>query len=160
MNLYQMTSETRQLFDLMEAGEIDEQTFRDTVAAIGTEEKLESCTQVLKSLRVMMSAHQEEINRHKKAIDSLDKNCERLERAIVEFINAMGEKKVQAGTFQLSVRPYKSTEIYDESQIPAEYITEHPATYTPNKTAIKAAIDSGKQVSGARQIVNQYLHVR
>lgn len=161
MNLFEMTTATRQLYELMEAGEIDEQTFNDTVAAIGAEEKLESYVQVLRSLSADIDAHAKEKERHIKAMAQLTKNMERLESSIKAFMVASGQTKANAGTFKLSLRPSKSTMIDDASLIPAKFMKQPEAPPAkPDKAAIKAAIEAGESVQGAHIEVNQSLMVR
>lgn len=40
MTLYELTAQASELYELLQNEEIDEQTFTDTLEAIGTEEKL------------------------------------------------------------------------------------------------------------------------
>ena len=50
MNLYEMTAAANELYALLTADEIDEETVKDTLEAMGTEEKLESCCVVIREL--------------------------------------------------------------------------------------------------------------
>ncbi len=40
MNIYEMTQQAEALYELLCLGEIDEQTFNDTLEAIGTDDKV------------------------------------------------------------------------------------------------------------------------
>ncbi|QOG49739.1 siphovirus Gp157 family protein [Neisseria gonorrhoeae] len=59
------------------------------------------------------------------------------------------EIKADDGTFKASFRKSEAVVILDEAQIPAEFMREAVKT-EPDKTAIKKAIESGRQVAGAK----------
>ena len=50
MNLYEMTAAANELYALLTADEIDEETVKDTLEAMGSEENLESCCVVIREL--------------------------------------------------------------------------------------------------------------
>lgn len=64
---------------------------------------------------------------------------------------AAGIKEIKAddGTFKASFRKSKAVDVFDEAQIPAEFMRER-VTIVPDKTAIKKAIESGQEVAGAK----------
>ncbi|EMS2270699.1 siphovirus Gp157 family protein, partial [Neisseria gonorrhoeae] len=59
------------------------------------------------------------------------------------------EIKADDGTFKASFRKSEAVVILDEAQIPAEFMREAVKT-EPDKTAIRKAIESGRQVAGAK----------
>ncbi|HFC3446427.1 TPA: siphovirus Gp157 family protein, partial [Neisseria gonorrhoeae] len=59
------------------------------------------------------------------------------------------EIKADDGTFKASFRKSEAVVILDEAQIPAEFMREAVKT-EPDKIAIKKAIESGRQVAGAK----------
>lgn len=149
MTLYEMSEAAKQLYNLLEAGEIDEQTVSDTMESIGADEKLESYIYVQKSLEAEIAAFKAEIDRMTDRKRSLEKQVERLKQAQIDFMTATGQKKANAGTFSLSIRETKSCEIIDESAIPREYLREIPAKYEPDKKMMLAALKNGETISGA-----------
>ena len=50
MTLYEFTGAAKDLYALLENDEIDEQTFHDTLEAIGAEDKVESYCQIISQL--------------------------------------------------------------------------------------------------------------
>ena len=71
MRLYEMTVAANQLYDMLTSGEIDEQTFNDTLEAMGTEEKLESYCKVIRQLEgdaEMLKTEKERIEKKQKAV--------------------------------------------------------------------------------------------
>ena len=69
------------------------------------------------------------------------------------------EIKADDGTFKASFRKSKAVEILDEAQIPAEFMRE-TVKIEPDKTAIKKAIESGREVAGAKIEERQNLQIR
>lgn len=69
------------------------------------------------------------------------------------------EIKADDGTFKASFRKSEAVVILDEAQIPAEFMRETVKT-EPDKTAIKKAIESGRQVAGAKIEGRKNLQIR
>ena len=137
MNLYEMSDQARTLYQLLEEDEIDENIYFDTLESIGANEKLESYIYVQKQ-------------RIEKRMKTCQNNIERMKSAIMEFMTSARLKKVQAGTFTLSLRSYESVNITDESQIPEEFLIPQPPKI--NKAEIKKYLKSGDVISGAEII--------
>lgn len=150
MTLYEMSAAARQLYELLESGEIDEQTVLDTMESIGASEKLESYVYVQKQLEAEIVAFKAEIGRMTERKKSLENQVERLKNAQIAFMQATGQKSTNAGTFKLTVRENKSVEIMDETVIPSEYVTEIPASTRPDKKSILAALKAGAEIEGAK----------
>jgi archaellum component FlaC len=145
-----MSEAARQLYDLLEAGEIDEQTVTDTMESIGASEKLESYIHVQRQIESEIAAFDAEIDRMTERKNSLKKQVERLKSATVDFMRATNQKSANAGTFKLTMRENKSCEITDESMIPAEYMTIIPESKKPDKRAMLAALKDGAEIAGAQ----------
>jgi archaellum component FlaC len=150
MTLFEMSEAARQLYDLLEAGEIDEQTVTDTMESIGASEKLESYIHVQRQIESEIAAFDAEIDRMTERKNSLKKQVERLKSATVDFMRATNQKSANAGTFKLTMRENKSCEITDESMIPAEYMTIIPESKKPDKRAMLAALKDGAEIAGAQ----------
>lgn len=149
MTLYEMSDAARQLYDLLEAGEIDEQVVLDTMENIGASEKLESYVYVQKQLEAEKDAYENEIKRMSDRVLGLKAHIDRLKSAQVEFMRATGQKSANAGLFKITMRENKSCEIVDETVIPMQYMVEVPATLRPDKKAMLAALKNGEYISGA-----------
>lgn len=72
------------------------------------------------------------------------------------------EIKDERGIFKasLAVGRDESVEVYDEAQIPQDYLQEIPAKYKVDKTLIKKAIKDGFTVPGARIARKDRLTIR
>lgn len=62
--------------------------------------------------------------------------------------------KSDDGTFYAKLERERdiSVEVFDEKQLPPDYLTEKPATFAPDKKLIRKAIDDGFEVPGARLV--------
>lgn len=148
MTLYEMTETARQLLSMLEADDIDEQTYHDTLEAIGAEEKLLAYVQVQKQMEADFAAFAAEADRIEKRMDMLTTRIQRMRTAIAEYLKATGQKKAKAGTFDVSLRTWQHIEVDDVAKIPAEYMRTKPAETHPDKKAIMQAIRSGTAVDG------------
>lgn len=148
MTLYEMTEAAKRLYELLEAEEIDEQIFRDTLEAMGAEEKLLAYVHVQKQLEAEYDAFAAEADRIAARMDTLRNRIERLKIAEAEFLQATGQKKAKAGTFEISLREYKRVAVDDAAAIPAEFLRTKPAETQPDKKAIMAALKDGQTVAG------------
>lgn len=160
MTLYEMTDAAKNLYELLENGDIDEQTLTDTLESIGAGEKLEAYVHVMKQLEAEREAYENEIERMSNRVHAIKNHVERLRKAQVEFMQATGQKTAKAGTFSLTLRESKAVEIEDESAIPMQYLVEVPAAFRPDKKAIADALKDGQSVKGASMRTNYSVTVR
>lgn len=160
MTLYEMSTAAAQLYALLEAGEIDEQTVLDTMENIGASEKLESYVYVQKQLEAEIAAFEKEIERMTDRKAVLENRVKRLKEAEREFMQATGQKSAKAGTFTLSLRETKSVQIEDEGIIPMQYMVEVPATMRPDKKQMLADMKDGKTIAGASIKIGYSVTVR
>ena len=158
MNIFEMTVAANQLYDLLTSGEIDEQTFNDTLQAMGAEEKLESYCKVIRQLEAdaeMLKAEKERIENKKKTVDN---SIGRMKKAVIEFMKASGSTKSTAGTFTVALSTSKATKIVDESLIPKKYfIKQEPKI---DKKAILEMLKSGAKVKGCELQINEGVRIK
>lgn len=93
----------------------------------------------------------------------LKNNAERAKESLKYAMQQTSVTKIESDdkTFKavLSIGRDKSVEIFDDSQIPDNYMREIPVSYIPDKKLIKQAIDDGFEVSGARIVSNDRLTI-
>jgi hypothetical protein len=72
------------------------------------------------------------------------------------------EIKDERGLFKakLEVGRDEAIEVFDEGQLPQDYLAEVPATYKPDKVLIKKAIKDGFEVPGAKLVKRDRLTVK
>ena len=158
MTLYEMTAQANALYEMLQAEEIDDQTFKDTLEAIGTNEKVEAYCQVIKELQGDFDKYKAEADRLAARMKTAKNGIDRMKDSLLTFLQVSGQDKVKAGTFTVSIGTSKATNILDEALIPSEYKTPQPDKI--DKTAIKKAIESGLEVAGAEVIINEGVRIR
>ena len=158
MNIFEMTVAANQLYDLLTSGEIDEQTFNDTLQAMGTEEKLESYCKVIRQLEAdaeMLKAEKERIENKKKTVDN---SIGRMKKAVMEFMKASGSTKSTAGTFTVALSTSKAVNILDESKVPVRFLVEQAPKI--DKSAIRQELMSGAEIEGCELKVNEGVRIK
>lgn len=159
MTLYEMTVQAQTLRDLLDAEEIDEQTFTDTLEAIGSEEKVNSYCQIIRELDGDNTAIKAEIERLKKRIEHNTGSIERMKQALDEFMVASGKKKEKTPFFTVSYRRSQSVDILNEADIPQVYIKVKTET-APDKMAIKAALKAGETIPGCQLKESESIQIK
>lgn len=158
MNLYEMTVAAKQLYDLLTSGEIDEQTFADTLEAMGTEEKLESYCKVIRQLEAdadMLKAEKDRIEKKQKVVNNA---IDRMKKAVMEYMKASGSTKSTAGTFTVSLSKSTATKIIDESLIPKKYFVKQEPKL--DKKTILQLLRSGAKVKGCELQTNEGVQIK
>lgn len=100
----------------------------------------------------MLDKHIQAVQARKKALQA---QADRLKDYLHRNMLAAGIQKIQAdnGTFTASIaKSPPSVEVYDESLLPEHCFR---IKREPDKTAIKAALQSGENIQGARMITNK-----
>ena len=149
MRLYEMTEAAKQLYELLDSGEIDESILQDTMESIGASQKLEDYIHVQKSFEAEIAMYEAEMARLKENKRILENRVEYLKSKIIDFMKATGQKSANAGTFKLTMRENKSCEIENIDLIHMEYMREIPAKLEPDKKSMLAALKNGEKISGA-----------
>lgn len=108
----------------------------------------------------MIDAHIKLMQAKKRALTN---NAERAKEALKNVMQITGVLSVKSvdGTFKatLSKDRDKSVEVFDENQIPSDYMREIPASYAPDKKLISAAIADGFDVPGAKIVAKDRLTI-
>lgn len=120
--------------------------------------KLENIALYIKNLASEAFAIKEEEKSLAERRKRTERKCERLKGILVRSMVENNEKELSSARFCAKIRNSKATEVYDESLIPSDYLVEK-TTYAPDKNAIKEAIESGKEVAGARIVINHNLKI-
>lgn len=157
-SLYEMTGQAIALYDLLQSEEIDEQTFLDTLEAMGANEKVESYCQIIKQFQNDSDMYKAEIDRVTAKKRAAENAIDRMKTALLNFLRQSGQDKVKAGTFSVWIATSQSVNIIDESKLPQEYKIEQPPKI--DKAGIKKAISGGETVEGASIVINEGARIR
>ena len=149
------------IYAQLQAMELDDETFNDTLESIDFQEDLERNIEyfvkmwknALSDAERFKQAKQEFYDKEKNAKAKAEKYKEAIERALT----MSGKKKVEAGLFTVSLRKSKQVDISDETKIPLEFIK---LEYKPIKTELAKHLKAGKVIEGATLIEKESLQVR
>ena len=156
--LYEMTQQATALYEMLQAEEIDEQTFNDTLEALGTGEKVESYCKVIKQLQSDVDMFKSEIDRLTARKKTTENGIDRMKNALLAFLKFSGQDKVKAGSFAVSTATTQAVQITDEKAIPCAFLVEQPPKI--DKIGIKNALKAGEEISGAELINNVGVRIR
>lgn len=114
------------------------------------EEKIENIACYIKNLAsdvLAFKAEEESIAKRRK---SMEKKIDYLKKLLV---NNMGGEKFSTAKCAVSFRRSETVDVEDVALLPAELLRVK-TTYEADKTAIKAAIKSGREINGCRLVEN------
>lgn len=156
--LYEMTQNAKYLYELLQAEEIDDQTFNDTLEAMGAAEKVESYCKVIKQLQSDVDMFKGEIDRLTARKKAAENGVDRMKAALLMYLQESGQDKVKAGSFAVSTATTQAVKITDEKAIPCNYLIEQPPKI--DKAGIKKAIKDGETINGAELVNNTGVRIR
>ncbi len=156
--LYEMTAQANALYELLQSEEIDEQTFIDTLEAMGAGEKIEGYCQIIKQFQSDIEMFKSEIDRVTARKKTAENAVDRMKATLLLFLQTTGQEKVKAGTFSVSTATTQAVNITDEKAIPTNYLVEQPPKI--DKIGIKNALKAGAEISGAELINNTGVRIR
>lgn len=156
--LYEMTAQATALYELLQAEEIDETIFNDTLEAMGAADKVESYCKVIKQLQNDVEMFKAEIDRLTARKKTTERGIDRMKNALLAFLQLSGQDKVKAGTFAVSTATTQAVQITDEGAIPRNYLVEQPPKI--DKIGIKNALKAGEEISGAELVKNTGVRIR
>lgn len=156
--LFEMTNTAKSLYELLQNDEIPEEAFYDTLEGIGSNEKAESYCKIIRQFEADAEAFKSEKQRFADKQMRAENNIKRMKKSLLNFLNASGQKRMNAGLFIVSKSDSQSVNIIDESIIPEEFLKPQPPKV--DKVAIKNAIKNGFDVIGAEIIVNENVRIK
>lgn len=157
--LYEFTEAARQLYELLQADEIDEQTVTDTLESMGVEDKLKAYCQLIGQFNADSEMFKAEAARIAARKRTAENSVLRLKEALTNYLQQSGQKKAKAGTFSISLRKSVSVDVFDESKIPDQFLIVQPPKV--DKIALRKALDAGDTtIDGARIVEKEGVQIR
>jgi phosphoribosyl-ATP pyrophosphohydrolase len=159
--LYNISNEYKAIMAAIEAneGEItDEVAPMLEIVEANLQEKAVNYAFMIKHYEDRGSLIAAEIKRLQGLKAKADKTAEKLSDRIASAMQEFGITKVEGETITLSFRKSTAIEIEAEEQLNVEFMKFSKPV--PDKTAIKKAIEEGREVIGARLVTNQNLQIK
>lgn len=151
IKLYECTADVRAVLDAYFEDETERQ---DTIeAVIG---QFEAKAQSVVAYCLNLAAQGDLLEAHIKAMQAKLQTCRkreaRLKQYMADNMKAAGIHSIKADNGSFSAKLVKNplhVDIWDEAQIPADFMRTKTTT-EPDKAAIKAAIQAGQDIPGAK----------
>lgn len=163
ITLHKATEQVRELLDQIdpETGELPEgfEQARELV----TTKAVSVTAYILESERGIESA-KAYVKELTAQIKTAEKRSDWLRKYLQDHMAAAGITEIadERGIFKasLALGRDESVDVFDEAQLPDDYLREIPAKHEPDKTLIKKAIKDGFEVPGARIIKRDRLTIK
>ena len=160
MKLYEISDAIRAALDHIE---LDEETGEilqaDALHAVEAEanDKIEETALYLRELDAEAKADKDEADRMIARVKSMQKRSDYLKAMLLDALHATG--KVKTARVTVSIRTSKAIEVADGVTLPDAFVTVRTTT-TPNKTALKEAIEAGADIEGVRLVERESVQIR
>jgi hypothetical protein len=163
ITLHQATETVRELLDQIdpETGEMPEGF--DDARALVQHKAVAVAAYILEADRGIASV-KDYIKDLTAKVKAAEKRQDWLRRYLQDHMTAAGITEItddrRVFKASLSVGRDESVDVFDEAQLPADYLREIPAKYEADKTLIKKAIKDGFEVPGARIVKRDRLTIK
>lgn len=148
MKLYEISHQYRVLQELLDSGDIDVQTFTDTIETIDASfaDKARNCVMLQREFEARLSAIKAEKERLSKLEKAQMSAIDRIEEYLRANMLATNHDKLDLGIFGLTLKKssLKLPDEINESEIPDDYFKVIPETKTLDKVALLSAAKLGK----------------
>lgn len=162
-NIYDLTSGIQMLWDLMDQGELDDDTLIDAMENSQEELniKLENYCKFIKNLEADIAGLKEEEKRLAARRKTMENTIERAKAAMQWAMNAAGEKKVKGNLFTISLQanPEKVVlETEDVNLIPSHYVRYKEPEI--DKAKVKEDLKAGVELAFAHLEKTEGVRIR
>lgn len=160
MKLYEIAPALRfALDDIVVDEETGEILSSDALHAVEAQaaEKIEATALYLRELDAEAKAAKEEADRMLARVKSMQKRSDYLKAMLLNALHATG--KVKTARVTVSIRTSKAIEVADGVTLPDAFVTVRTTT-TPNKTALKEAIEAGADIEGVRLVERESVQIK
>lgn len=162
-NIYELTADIQLLWNLMEEGEIEDDTLINAMENSQEELsiKLENYCKFIKNMEADAKAFKKEEQRLAARRKTLENTIERAKKAMQMAMDVAGEKNVQGKIFTISLQKNPAKVVLDE-----QYIENIPPRYIKyaepeiNKAMIKEELTNGVELSFAHLEQSEGLRIR
>jgi hypothetical protein len=160
-NLFQITAKARELSLALESGELTEELENELVInQTELQEKAINYGYAMRSLESDVSIIDEEMKRLAALKKAKTGAIDRMKESVLNAMLIYGIEKVTSPTLSLSVRNNpESVDIPMAELLDAKFLVTK-TTVTPDKVAIKKAIQNGENVEGATLVRTQSLVIK
>lgn len=154
LTLFEIASEYRQIADVLQDANCDEQTLMDTLEGERwpLELKAQNYGFVIGNLEASIAAITQAVKQMEARADSMKRRAEYLRERLKTGMEIAGVTKLECPHFAISIQKNPpAVEVWDERQVPEEFwVQPPPPAKKISKDALKAALKAGEDVPGAK----------
>ena len=161
--LFEVAANYRALAEKLHDTDLDDKTIEDTLESASGDlvEKLTNVGFVIRNIDAEVSAMKDAEEKIAARRKSKENRIARLKAYALANMLATGKTKIESPYFVMGLRNNPESVVIDaESQIPADYMREIPASYSPDRILIKKAIQDGYAVPGCHLTRTQSLQIK
>ena len=166
MTLFEVTAEynhaLNDLYDLEQSGEIDSQTFLDTMQSLegGLVDKAKKVGAYIRNTKAMAQQIKDAESDMAKRRKSLENHAKGLEDYLLSNMIQSGISEINSPWFDLKIKKTPaSIKIAENTKLPQEFVTTKTIE-SPDKIALKAALKDGKTMNGVSLVAGQRLDIK
>lgn len=167
LTLFQIAAEYRHITDVLMDSGVDEQTLTDTLEgeAWPLELKAQNYGFVIRNLQATAASIKDAEKQMADRRKSIEKRADALTEWLKTGLEIARVTKLDCPHFALTIKKNPpSVDVWDEKQIPAQYMRTPepppPPASVPDKAAIKDAIKAGVDVPGAQVVQGTRLEIK
>jgi hypothetical protein len=163
LTLYQIAAEHRQMVETLMDAQADPQTIADTIEAESypLEIKAQNTAYAIKTLDANADAIEAAAKEMLDRAKALRNRAKHVKDYLLRCMDIAGANKIECPHFALTIKANPvAVEIFDEKQVPFDYMREIPARLEVDKTLIKQAIKDGFEVPGAKLTTGKRLEIK
>ena len=160
--LYELAHEFRVVAEQLEQLDLDEETVRDTLegCAMEFDDKAVALASFIRNLETAAGAIREAEKAQATRRKAIENKVERLREYLMQNMTSVNRLKIECALFKIAVRD-NPVSVVIEGEVPEDYMVQlPPPDPVPDKVAIKMALESGKEVPGARLQRGQRIEIK
>lgn len=161
--LYLLAQDFRAVAEKLADSDLPDEVIQDTLESLQfpVEEKAKNVAMVIRNMEASAKAIKDAADGMLQRAKAEENRAKNLKSYLQSAMLSTGINKIESPYFVLSIRNNPESVVIDaESQIPADYMREIPASYSPDKTLIKKAIQDGFEVPGCHLARSQSLQIK
>lgn len=160
MSLYEINGAIAQLAEMLTEGDIDQQTYEDTVSSLGAVSEIEELVKAIRNKEAEAEMFKAEKDRLAERQKSAEAACERMKAILTDYMKVSNSKSVDAGLFKVTLGQTQSVDLlYEDTEFyPEEYLIEQKPKL--DKRKMLAALKAGDTIDGAALHTTEYVKIK
>jgi len=160
--LYELTADFQAVAKHLEELEMDAETIRDTLDGYSADfdNKVIAIASLIRNHEATIAAIKEAEAQMIARRKGLERKVDWLRDYVINNMKAIGKTRVECPMFAVNVRVNPvSVQIEDGAFVPPEFVTEK-SVLSPDKKALKAALESGVVIKGVSLVSSNTLSIK